>query len=298
MITPTRTPQKNFIFKPHLRSITAVLAVCVLGSCTVKTHNAASGKKSASAPSADLSAEAGTLFPASPNQNATSPTRDDSWTIVLARPAGDDMAGMQALNQARSHAALSEARLEKRGRSLVVAIGRYSSPADPKAREDLERVRAISHGSGKPYEGAVLAPPALGAVEGSDPEMNLATLKARQGKRAVYTLQVAAYERADGKEATPEDLATIRQAAERAAAAMRKDGEEAFYYHGPRRSMVTVGVFGEREADSGTGRLSPALRALQARHPNNLVNGAPLIVKNRANPKGIVQPSFVVAVPD
>ncbi|MAE63955.1 MAG: hypothetical protein CMJ18_06745 [Phycisphaeraceae bacterium] len=93
-----------------------------------------------------------------------------------------------------------------------------------------------------------------------------------------YSLQVAVYD-----SGTP---ATIRRNAQQYADALRKKGHLAFYYHGPQRSMVTVGLFtdddrvpmsvtlqGNRQAHQYV--YGPRIKALQKHFPHNLVNGHP-----------------------
>lgn len=295
-ITFERTGQKVFVI---LALASAAVVSCAGGLCACGT-----APKKASGPSAAeadrVSREASGVFGDKPAPGPSS-AGAGAWKISLATAPSDadDITTMQLLGTVRSQTGLTGARLEKRGKALVVTYGAYASASDPAAQEQLARVRGLVVGGAKPYSGASLIPPAYSGTTGSDTEMNLATLRQRYGERAAYTLQIAAYERNDGKDATPEDLAEIRKAAEAAAAQLRTEGEEAFYYHGPRRSMVTVGVFSAKEFDtSRPGRESPALRVLKEKYKFNLVNGAPIRVRTRANPEGIVQPSFVVAVPE
>ena len=84
------------------------------------------------------------------------------------------------------------------------------------------------------------------------PDFDLATVKARRGtKKPLYTLQIAVYGRPDNTDATKEDLAQFRKSAEEAVVQLRREGEQAYYYHGPNRSMVTVGIFSEDDAGFG-----------------------------------------------
>lgn len=295
-ITFRRTGQKVFVI---LALASAAAVGCTSGLCACGT-----APKKAPGPSTAeterVSREASGVFGDKPAPGPSS-TGAGAWKIALATaPAdADDISTMQLLGTVRAQTGLTGARLEKRGKALVVTYGAYASASDPAAQEQLARARGLVVGGAKPYAAASMIPPAYSGMTGSDTEMNLATLKQRYGERAAYTLQIAAYERNDGKDATPEDLAEIRRAAEAAATQLRTDGEEAFYYHGPRRSMVTVGVFSEKEFDtSRPGRESPALRVLKEKYKFNLVNGAPIRVRTRANPEGVVQPSFVVAVPE
>jgi hypothetical protein len=97
----------------------------------------------------------------------------------------------------------------------------------------------------------------------------------------------------------PEELAEFRKRAEEAVVSLRREGEEAFYYHGPRGSMVTVGVFGPKDLDvTKPGRESFALREARRKFPFNLVNGAQLLVKTKTQQSQSAQPSFVLQIPD
>ncbi|CAG0964204.1 hypothetical protein PHYC_00893 [Phycisphaerales bacterium] len=253
------------------------------------------------------SSEARAVFEAPTAPSGDSAPTDAAWTIILATVPGDggDMSAMRALDTVRAYEGLAEARVEKRSKGMVIALGRYESPTDPRAREDLERVQSIESGGARPFEGAMLVPPPFDPRTGSIPELDLSTVKARFGRSALYSLQVAVYERSDGKPASESEMGEFRRAAEQAAKQFRADGEEAYYYHGPRRSMVTIGVFGPRDYEdqpSSDGRLrhieSPGLRMLREKHPYNLVNGQAIIVRSSAHPQGRMQPSFVVAIPD
>ncbi len=296
MITFAGTGQKVFVI--------LTLATVALVGCAGGLTACGTAPKKASGPSdteaAKVAQEASGVFGDRPVTNAGT-AGAGVWKIALATaPAtSDDIATMQLLANVRVQTGLPGARLEKRGKVLVVTSGAFASAADPAAQEELARVRGLVIDGRRPYATASLLPPGAEAGAGTDGEMNLATLRQRAGSRAAFTLQIAAYERNDGKDASPEDLAEIRRAAEVAAKQLRADGEEAYFYHGPRRSMVTVGVFSEKEYDtSRPGRESPALRLLKEKYKYNLVNGAPIRVRTRANPEGVVQPSFVVAVPE
>ena len=83
---------------------------------------------------------------------------------------------------------------------------------------------------------------------------------------------------------------------------MRREGEEAYYFHGPRRSMVTIGLFDETEYDTkapGKPKQSKRLLDLRKAHPYNLVNGQGMRVKIKGQKgEGDISPSFLVNVPD
>lgn len=222
------------------------------------------------------------------------------WSIVLFTTTNADEA-RDALHIAKTHAGLGSAFAEVRGKAIVVAFGDYPSAMDARAREDVERIRAVKVGDGFPFQRASVAPPPLERLQGSAPEFNLANVKSTPGLGwALYTLQIGAYAHIDNRAPTPSELAAFRKAAEAAAIQLRREGEEAFYYHGPHRSSVTVGLFGEKDYDvrsPGVGD-SPALRALRRKYPYNLVNGATYKVKLPGQTESREQPSRVVVVPD
>lgn len=293
-ITATRTRQKNFVnaigFGPA--AVGCAILLCACSGTPKKSPPVAAND------TGPLASEASLVFDVSNPADVTATA--SSWKLILATAPGDlgDVEILQWLATIRTASGYPNARLEKRGRTLSVAAGTFPSPRDPAVQRELARLRALEVGGERPFAQAALVHVG-GAASGDDSELNLATLKQRLGSRAAYSLQVAAYERTDGRAETPQDLAEIRAAAEAAAKRLRDDGDEAFYYHGPRRSMVTVGVFSEREYDpTKPGRESPMLRLLREKYPHNLVNGAPIRVRTRADPEGKVQPSFVVAVPE
>lgn len=221
------------------------------------------------------------------------------WSIVIAAVRGDeDALARQTLTKVQGPGGLRDAYLERRGKATVVAYGRYADPASDEARRDLESIRAKVIEGGTPFAGAILAPPTT-TPPGSIPEFDLSTVRARQAlTKAAYTLQVAAYERGDGKDPSPADTAEIRANAERAAAQLRREGDEAYYFHGPRRSMVTIGLFSAQDFDiQDKSRHDPRLAMLRAKYPYNLVNGAGLKTRARGQSTAQLQKSFMVQVP-
>ncbi len=202
---------------------------------------------------------------------------EDAWTIVVAcYPDGaSDETIAWALDKVRSAGNLPEAYAERRERGTILAYGRYADPGDARAHADLRTVRAIEADGTRPFAQAFLAPPPDAARAGSLPELDLINAARLYGQdKAVYTLQIGVYGRADLERPSQADLAEFRKHAEQAAAQLRREGELAFYYHGPNRSSVTIGVFGEDDYDPMKGRPeSAALQAARKSHPNNLFNG-------------------------
>lgn len=203
-----------------------------------------------------------------------------------------------ALFRAQAMAGLSGVSLERRGNGLVLLYGSFESGAAPAAQRELAYVRMIEVGGARPYEAAFLAPP--GAAAGTMPDYDLATVKARRGTRKpLYSLQIAVYGRPDNTDPTPQDMASFRSLAEEAVVRLRREGEQAYYYHGPNRSMVTIGVFNEQEAGF-TSRFQgegAALALARQKFPNNLLNGE--AVRERVGGSvARVQPSRLVEIPE
>ncbi len=209
---------------------------------------------------------------------AASAREPSGWGILLRHYPG-------AQAEARARADLervgelvgrSDLRVSQQRSGAAILLGDYPSADDPRARADLEAVQAITAGGERtrPFARAFLAPPStIGA--GGRPEYDLANVRSsRAAVSAAYTLQVGVYQSDDRREAM--------EAAEEAVVALRAAGEEAFYFHAPARSLVTIGIFGDSEYDPRSGAYSPRIAELQKRHPYNLVNGRPYRDKGRA----------------
>lgn len=213
------------------------------------------------------------------------------WTIVLGTFTGPDHQRLATEAAARitAETGLTGLRLELRGKGSVVTVGQFAEPDDA-ARRELDRVRALKMNGAAVFAGAFLAPPPAGSDVGLSPRYHLQNAREEFGPAVRYTLQVAVYESPKKEEAM--------RAAEQAAVTLRREGESAYYYHGPQRSMVTIGAFAESEVGVNGARPSPALEALQRRHPLNLLNGnRPLVEKRAGSSKTTNQPSFLVEIP-
>jgi hypothetical protein len=200
------------------------------------------------------------------------------WSIVLVAFTGDTQAQNAELGLAKvvNEAGLTDVFVEKRDKATVIAYGRYDGPDDPRAIADLDRLRTLRVGGQLPFASALLSPPDPRHLSGSLPELDLRNAKKLFGDdNALYTLQVAIYGRGDRSPSTPAEVGEFRKAAEQAAVLLRRDGELAFYYHAPERSMVTVGVFGQDDYDplNRQGIEGFELMRARERHPLNLLNG-------------------------
>jgi hypothetical protein len=179
--------------------------------------------------------------------------------------------------------------IRKREGAAVVA-GLYAGPGDGAAIRDLERVHAFTHNGRRPFARAFLAPPPSVTDPGELPELSLASARRRYGSRAEYTLQIGVYESSSRGEA--------KRAAEQAALTLRSEGELAFYHHGQRRSMVTIGVFGPQDYDDARGIQNPQLLSLKDRYPLNLLNGQFPILVSHSGGRQNKQRSMLVRIPE
>lgn len=221
------------------------------------------------------------------------------WTIVLASFRGEDqqiVAG-DALGAIRA-GGLTEAYSQVRGPATVLAIGRFDKPSDQAAKDELARVRALEIDGVRPFTTAFLAPPDATTDLGGKPEYNLLSAREQFGADALYTLQVGAYGPTDLNAPKPGELEEARRAAEQAASILRAEGELAFYYHGPTRSMVTIGVWGSKAFDEDLKMTDPTINAAQKRFPYNLYNGQGVKVKVGGAKTAALQKSGLVRVPN
>ena len=241
--------------------------------------------------------------PAAPGQPPTSPgdAGPRVWSIVLAsfREGTDEekrAAAESALPKVKAVRGLEAATLSVRAKGVLMVLGAFADPGAPDAQALLKQVRETTAEGTKPFSDAFFAPPAEEVNLGTRPEHNLLSAREQFGKRAAATLQICVYGRRDLDRPTEADLAEARRAAEEAAAALRRDGELAFYYHGARMSTVTVGVFSNDDLKPGA---SPALDALKKRYPHNLYNGSGIREKARKGGTDLgLQKSEVVAIPE
>ena len=321
----TKTDPSAARFRTLVAAIALVLGLVFPGAGLAQDEAYKPGKKTATPASKAPSKAPSSKSPAKP-----SPTLKDEgnslfgggggdksgnsgaavWTIVIEAFRSESQAADAAagLDRVRTEGGLSEAYSEKRGDAVVIAFGRYTDPTSKQAKADLARVRGtqvVMDGQTiKPFSGAFLAPPT--EIHGTMPEFDLSNAKKLNGDWVLYTLQVGVYSREDQKPATPAEMAEFRKTAEEAVVQLRREGEQAFYSHGPNRSMVTIGLFGEEDFDATSKFESPALRALRKRFPYNLQNG--MGIKQRftvTDPKTgqqmkkeRIQPSGLVQVPD
>lgn len=201
---------------------------------------------------------------------------------------GRHAAAQAALKELEETTGLTGGWMRDSGRAITAFIGRYTDPGGKVAAEALSLVRASGVDQTARANFLALSP---GQSIVTDP------LDAK-AHRGAFSLQVAIYDADFGP--------GYRKAAESAARTLRNDGEEAFFYHGPHRSMVLIGLF-SRDIDFGTrtGALGekvevygPRITNLRKAYPYNLLNGYPRhIVDEEGNPtEDEPMESFVVRI--
>lgn len=209
------------------------------------------------------------------------------WGIELATFSGRRRFSQanQLVTFLKEKTVIDDAWINDMGTHVAVLRGRFESPDAQVAQELLHQTRELTIDSSKRFEKAQLVPfgkATQSAVMASD----LAQFVGMEG----YTLQVAVFDSAGGPR--------YREAAEAYCRQLREKNEQAYYYHGPNRSMVTIGLFNESDMVQ-VGPLKqygPRIREVQQRFPHNLVNGSTVVESAGGQIIGD-QPSTLVHLP-
>lgn len=215
------------------------------------------------------------------------PQSREFWSILLASFVGTDQQKQAAdLVEQLKHQNVFDVWMADEGGYTHVYRGKFSDPTQPQVDSALRQSRMLKVGDSRPFTSARLVA-ARPVLEVSASQMDLK----RYREQGLWSLQIAVYDDTAGS--------NYKELAEIAAANLRKDGDQAFYYHGPFRSMVTVGLYTYDQAWTRRMKIgdtySPEVRRLQEKYPNNLFNGRTVIEKV-AGEKVREQPSFLVQV--
>ncbi len=182
---------------------------------------------------------------------------------------------------------LTDLWLRETGTTTYVLCGHFPSPDVDAAKQTLRAVQQVRIDGLQPYGAAQL-------VKAADPAaaVDLSPWDLRNFM-GMYTLQIGFYDAQFGP--------NFRKAAQEAVAALRKQKVDAYFYQGPFRALITVGLFNEDQAfvvqPDGVSAYSPEVHELQKKFPYNLGNGRTLIEKMNGQNLG-AQPSFLVKVTD
>jgi len=225
-------------------------------------------KTSGSGPGGIFGAAGGTGSSAGPS----------TWSIALAQFQGSNhqTAAQQQAQQYAAQTGLDGFSAVNAGPRSYVYFGEYDDPKSDAARQDLARLQQLRRRGRFHPQSIGMSPRAqpvsAGSASTGRPQWNLARVS---NEKTIYTLQVASFN---------EDYeGDRRKAAEQYTAKLRQQGEDAYFYHGPHESLVTIGLFGHaavkviQEAGPQRGQTvyHPYITdELQERHPHVRVNGA------------------------
>lgn len=224
---------------------------------------------------------------------------DASWAIALGRISGEQHRQIAETQKARlvNATGMTDVWTQDEGAVSMVYFGRYESPQDPRAQADMTRWQKLVASGKVKLPVLMLTPVSPGANASGD----VAQFDLRNtANRGAYTLQIGYYDETLEKDPRFKGT-TFRQVCEDAVAALRKEGHEAYYYHGPTRSMVTLGVFRENDIEvkldrSGAPIYSPQVEKLRKEFPYNTANGLTMRETMQDGQKRDL-PSFLVRIP-
>ncbi len=233
------------------------------------------------------------------SSHSANPVRGWSIVLLVVREGHDAAEGV--VRRYRAVAGLEDAVVQDRIGASLVTVGNYPSAESREAVERLKAIKTLEVGGDRPFASAMLFPPPEGAVAGAKADRNLSNVRKamRDPSASAFTLQIAVYKRPDGGAPSEQERGEFVAAAEKAADELRAKGEDAFYYHGPTESSVTVGLFSEGDLPkSSEGRSeSETLRRAKEAHPYLLLNGAGMKVRVKGSDTWVMQPSVLVSVP-
>lgn len=215
------------------------------------------------------------------------------WTILIAQFEEPTHAAEAArLKKAlEAKTGYQDLWLQNEGERTSLYAGHYQGAKDSRANADALRWKQMQLSGQLPSSGVVMTP-IIERNTGSTPEWNL--LNARS--RGDATLEIGYFDEEYGPR--------FREIAEQYVAELRLDHHEAYYYHGPNQSGVTVGIFWKAENPVkmlNRGELlvyGPKVEALRRTAPFNVRSGNGRVVRERT-PSGVMrdQPSLLVEIP-
>lgn len=217
------------------------------------------------------------------------------WTILLAHfpGMGNQQKASTLAHRLETECGLTDVWTMRTSDGVAVYCGIFGTTNDANAQAVLARVRQTELDAVRYFENTEFV--TVGGTSTTQ-AMNPMNLGQYSG---MYTLQIAVFDDKypDGRRAGAEDYA--RQ--------LREQGDDAYFYHGPHRSMVTVGMYPYDQAfrsienpnTPGTtiDAYTERIQQLQERFPRNLVNGYSLMQRTAQDEEAREQPSQLVRVP-
>ena len=180
------------------------------------------------------------------------------------------------VQQTRTQTDLADLRVTDIDGRAILQLGRFRDVSGLDARFALRQARDATIDGEAVFRDATLVPigggvrpnpggPLTASIEDTVDPWNLRQFV------GYYSLQIGYYD--------AEFTAGRRDAAEQAVKVLRESGDEAYYYHGPHRSMVCIGLFTDEDFQTvdGVQVYGDHIRELQTRFPHNLGNGRTLI---------------------
>lgn len=228
---------------------------------------------------------------AKPEQARPDPTMPtyagSGWGVELAAFSGRDrQAGAARLiTYLKDKSNITDAWPYDQGNRTLVLRGRFENAGAAEAQELLYQTRQLSIDEQQPFAKAQLTPYGSAAANAATPS-DLQQFAGMAG----YTLQVAVFDAAGGPR--------FREAAEAYCRQLREKNEQAYFYHGPNRSMVTIGLFNDSDLipQGPVMQYGPRIREIQERFPHNIANGSTIVEKAQGQIIGD-QPSVLVHLP-
>jgi len=192
---------------------------------------------------------------------------NERYAVQLAQYTGPQSVSDAAklVAKARVESNLADLWYASNAGQATVYAGRFRDPDSDQAERTLELARDIEIDGETPFEDAKLVSLSGGGIENYDPKYG-------------------------------EDF---RKAAEDKVDQLRDQGEDAYYYHGPRRSLILINAWTREEAffsrPGQMDRYSNRVRATQDKYPHNIPNGEPFTKED--DPEFVkTQHSFLVPI--
>lgn len=194
---------------------------------------------------------------------------EQGWAIQILEIEGNDRhdRAIEMAQRLRSEAQLDNIWIEDTGNVARLYHGRFTNPTDPGIRPTLDKIQKTE------LDGEILFAKAQLVPLVGDGRVIADPFDLRQFV-GYYSLQIGFYDEAAGP--------NFREIAEQAVRTLREEGHEAYYYHGPYRSIITIGVFSYDQAFVSAGThdtYAPQIHELQKTFPFNLGNGSTIIQK-------------------
>jgi len=208
-------------------------------------------------------------------QTAANRTGEPTLTVLLLEYKGPQAAdsGNRLAGELKAQG-LQDVFIVQGDEHAAVCVGHFGSWKDPEADRTLRRVRRIRDAQGQyPFAGVMLMP-----VPEPLPK-NPWPLQEAAGQ---YTLIVASWQR-------PGRMSRAQQYGRK----LRQEGYEAYVYHGPSKSTVSVGAFGPEIFDDPTkvGQpdarpkvVDPKVKRLRQAFPTLILEGEPAPAEAKLKP--------------